>query len=159
MQTRPLKQTPWSVRSFAAEANISKEMAPRLFRAADIAPHRWRSFKLSKRPALRRKGARHHQCPQSMARSRCGWHATRGSICASRRPTVPGSIRSSWFALITERANRRNSFTSVRELKQQIELFVQRYNADASPFQWVATVDSILQKIERIAKGISATGH
>jgi len=47
----------------------------------------------------------------------------------------------------------------VRELKQQIELFVRRYNADASPFQWVATADSILQKIERIAKRISATGH
>jgi len=64
-----------------------------------------------------------------------------------------------WFALITERAIRRNSFTSVRQLKQQIDLFVQRYNADASPFKWVATADSILQKIERIAKRISATGH
>jgi putative transposase len=31
-----------------------------------------------------------------------------------------------WFALISERAIRRNSFTSVPELKQQIELFVQR---------------------------------
>jgi transposase len=29
-----------------------------------------------------------------------------------------------WFALITERAIRRNSFTSVRQLKQQIELFM-----------------------------------
>jgi putative transposase len=64
-----------------------------------------------------------------------------------------------WFALITERAIRRNSFTSVRELKQQIELFVQRYNDDASPFQWIATAESILQKIERIAKRISATAH
>src|SRR5205085_8568767 len=64
-----------------------------------------------------------------------------------------------WFALITERAIRRNSFTSVRELKQQIELFVQRYNADATPFRWAATADSILQKIERIAKRISATAH
>ena len=64
-----------------------------------------------------------------------------------------------WFALITERAIRRNSFTSVRELKQQIELFVQRYNADATPLQWVATAASILQKIERIAKRISATAH
>lgn len=63
-----------------------------------------------------------------------------------------------WFALITERAIRRNSFNSVRQLKQQIELFVQCYNADASPFQWVATADSILQKIERLAKRISATG-
>ena len=64
-----------------------------------------------------------------------------------------------WFALITERAIRRNSFNSMRQLKQQIELFVQRYNADASPFQWVATAESILKKIERIAKRISATGH
>ena len=30
-QTRPSKQTHWSVRSFAAEANISKDMAHRLF--------------------------------------------------------------------------------------------------------------------------------
>ncbi len=51
------------------------------------------------------------------------------------------------------------TFTSVRQLKQQIDQFVQRYNADASLFQWVATADSILQKIERIAKRISATGH
>ena len=64
-----------------------------------------------------------------------------------------------WFALISERAIRRNSFTSVRQLKQQIDLFVQRYNADASPFNWVATADSILQKIERLAKRISATAH
>jgi putative transposase len=64
-----------------------------------------------------------------------------------------------WFALITERAIRRNSFTSVRELKQQIELFVQRHNADTTPFKWVATADSILQKVETIAKRIFATGH
>lgn len=47
LQTRPAKQTQWSVRSFAAEAGISKDMAHRLFRAASIAPHRSRSFKLS----------------------------------------------------------------------------------------------------------------
>jgi hypothetical protein len=33
-------------------------------------------------------------------------------------------------------------------------LFVQRYSADASPFQWVATADSIQQKIAWIAKRI-----
>ena len=64
-----------------------------------------------------------------------------------------------WFALITERAIGRKSFTGVRELKQQIDLFVQRYNADASQFQWVASADSILQKVERIAKRTSGTGH
>src|SRR5450755_1270964 len=52
LQTRPAKQTHWSVRSFAAEANISKDMAHRLFRAAGIAPHRSRSFKLSNDPAF-----------------------------------------------------------------------------------------------------------
>jgi putative transposase len=64
-----------------------------------------------------------------------------------------------WVLVITERAIRRNSFTSVRELKQQIELFVQRHNADTTPFKWVATADSILQKVEKIAKRISATAH
>jgi putative transposase len=52
LQTRPAKQTHWSVRSFAAEANISKDMAHRLFRATGIAPHRSRSFKLSNDPAF-----------------------------------------------------------------------------------------------------------
>lgn len=52
LQTRPAKQTHWSVRTFAAEANISKDMAHRLFRAAGIAPHRSRSFKLSNDPAF-----------------------------------------------------------------------------------------------------------
>jgi putative transposase len=40
------------VRSFAAAANISKDMARRWFRAASIAPHRSRSFKLSNDPAF-----------------------------------------------------------------------------------------------------------
>ena len=52
LQTRPAKQTHWSVRSFAAETAISKDMAHRLFRAAGIAPHRSRTFKLSNDPAF-----------------------------------------------------------------------------------------------------------
>jgi hypothetical protein len=46
----------------------------------------------------------------------------------------------------------------VRELKQQIDLFVQGYNAGASPFQWDATADCIQQKIEKTARRIFATG-
>lgn len=52
LQTRPAKQTHWSVRSFAAEANISKDMAHRLFRTAGLQPHRSRTFKLSNDPAF-----------------------------------------------------------------------------------------------------------
>jgi putative transposase len=57
LQTRPAKQTHWSVRAFAAEANISKDMAHRLFRAASIAsaassspttPPSWRRCAISR---------------------------------------------------------------------------------------------------------------
>lgn len=45
-------QTHWSVRSFAAESIVSKDMARRLFPAASIAAHRSRSFKLSNDPTF-----------------------------------------------------------------------------------------------------------
>lgn len=260
LQTRPAKQTHWSVRSFAAEANISKDMARRLFCAASIALHRCRSFKLSNDPAFVEKvrditglylnppdhalvlcvdeksqiqalertppllpmglgyveGVTHDYVRHGTTTLFAALDVTNGQVIPRirqhhrhqefldflrqiDRDTPPdlqlhlivdnyithehGKVKawlarnprfhmhftptySSWinqverrFALITEHAIRRNSFTSVRELKQQIELFVQRYNAGATPFQWVATADSILQKIERIAKRISATGH
>lgn len=260
LQTRPSKQTHWSVRSFAAEANISKDMAHRLFRAAGIAPHRSRSFKLSNDPAFVEKvrditglylnppdhalvlcvdeksqiqalertqpvlpmglgyveGITHDYVRHGTTTLFAALDVANGQVISRVRaqhrhqefldflrqidkqtppeldlhlivdnyvthkhakvkawllrhprvhmhftPTYSSWLNQveRWFALITQRAIRRNSFTSVRELKQQIELFVQRYNADASPFQWVATADSILQKIERIAKRISATGH
>jgi putative transposase len=260
LQTRPSKQTHWSVRSFAAEANISKDMAHRLFRAAGIAPHRSRSFKLSNDPAFVDKvrditalylnppdhalvlcvdeksqiqalertqpvlpmglgyveGITHDYVRhgtttlfaaldvangQVISRVRAqhrhqefldflrqidkqtppeldlhlivdnyvthkhtkvkAWLARHPRVHMHFTPTYSSWLNQveRWFALITERAIRRNSFTSVRELKQQIELFVQRYNADASPFRWVATADSILQKIERLAKRLSATAH
>jgi len=260
LQTRPSKRTHWSVRSFAAEANISKDMAHRLFRAAGIAPHRSRSFKLSNDPAFVDKvrditglylnppdqalvlcvdeksqiqalertqpvlpmglgyveGITHDYVRhgtttlfaaldvangQVISRVRAQhrhqefldflrqidkqtppeldlhlivdyyvthkhtkvktWLARHPRVHMHFTPTYSSWLNQveRWFALITEGAIRRNSFTSVRELKQQIELFVQRYNADASPFRWVATADSILQKIERLAKRISATGH
>jgi putative transposase len=64
-----------------------------------------------------------------------------------------------WFALITQRAIRRGSFRSTKELIKRIDEFVQNYNRDAQPFQWVATADSILAKLERLCTTISGTGH
>ena len=260
LRTRPAKQTHWSVRSFAAEANISKDMAHRLLRAASIAPHRARSFKLSNDPAfveqvrditglylnppdhalvlcvdeksqiqalertqpvlpmglgyvegithdyvrhgtttlfaaldvangqvISRVRAQHRhqefldflrpidpQTPPQLDLHLIGdnyvthkhakvkaWLARHPRLHLHFTPTYSSWLNQveRWFALITARAIRRNSFTRVRQLKQQIDLFVQRYNADATPFRWVATADSILQKIERLAKRISATGH
>src|ERR1700683_2154116 len=49
-----------------------------------------------------------------------------------------------WFALSTQRAIRRGSFRSVKELVEKIDAFVQHYNRSHRPFVWTATADSIL---------------
>lgn len=64
-----------------------------------------------------------------------------------------------WFNIITQKAIRRGSFTSVPELVARIEQFTDNYNPQATPFMWTATTDSILQKIERLCHVISGTGH
>jgi len=64
-----------------------------------------------------------------------------------------------WFALITQRAIRRGSFRTVRELVKRIERFITSYNATARPFRWTATADSIIAKLDRLTKKISGTSH
>ncbi len=64
-----------------------------------------------------------------------------------------------WFSLITQRAIRRGSFGSVKELVAKIDEFVQAYNEDSTPFIWHATAESILEKLSRLCEAISGTGH
>ena len=64
-----------------------------------------------------------------------------------------------WFALITQRAIRRGSFRSVKDLVQKIDSFVQNYNRSSRPFIWTATANSILGKIARLCSRISGTQH
>jgi putative transposase len=64
-----------------------------------------------------------------------------------------------FFALITDKAIRRGSFASVRELVGKIDHFVARYNKSCKPFVWTATADSILQKLRRLTSRISGTAH
>jgi len=64
-----------------------------------------------------------------------------------------------WFALITQRAIRRGSFRSVKELVDKIDSFVQHYNRSRRPFVWTATADSILGKIARLCSRISGPRH
>lgn len=64
-----------------------------------------------------------------------------------------------WFGLITQRAIRRGSFSSVKDLIKKIEAFVQHYNRNHRPFAWTATADSILQKIARLCTRITGTAH
>jgi putative transposase len=64
-----------------------------------------------------------------------------------------------WFNVITQRAIRRGSFRSVRQLVARIGRFVEHYNARSTPFSWTATADSILQKLRRLCEVISGTQH
>lgn len=64
-----------------------------------------------------------------------------------------------WFGLITQRAIRRGSFRSVKDLIAKIDSFVQQYNRTNRPFVWTATADSILEKITRLCSRISGTQH
>lgn len=64
-----------------------------------------------------------------------------------------------FFALVTEKAIRRGSFRSVKELIAKIDHFVTHYNKNCKPFVWTATADSVLEKIERLTSRISGTGH
>jgi transposase len=64
-----------------------------------------------------------------------------------------------WFGLITQRAIRRSSFRNVRELIKKIDEFIIHYNAHKRPFVWTATADSIIPKVERLAKVIYGTQH
>ncbi|MGH8821733.1 MAG: IS630 family transposase [Rhodoferax sp.] len=64
-----------------------------------------------------------------------------------------------FFALITDKAIRRGSFTSVKQLVQRIDQFVTNYNSNCLPFRWTASADSILEKLHRLCSRISGTGH
>ena len=89
------------------------------------------------------------------------WLARRPRYHMHYTPTYASWINQveRWFGLITQQAIRRGSFANVNELTRKINAFVDQYNAQASPFVWVATADSILAKIERLCLLISGTQH
>jgi transposase len=64
-----------------------------------------------------------------------------------------------WFNRITQQAIRRGTFSSVKELVQKIDHYVQNSNRRARPFVWTATPDSIFAKIQRLCERISGTAH
>ena len=64
-----------------------------------------------------------------------------------------------WFGIITRKAIRRGSFTTVKQLVEAIDAFVKAYNENSHPFAWTASADSIYQKLARLCKLISGTEH
>lgn len=64
-----------------------------------------------------------------------------------------------WFNLVTQRAIRRGTFKSVKDLIANIQSFTAHHNRNSHPFVWTATADSILEKVKRLCQRISKTGH
>jgi transposase len=54
-----------------------------------------------------------------------------------------------WFAELTNKRIRRDSFLSVADLTAAIEDFLAAWNTSPRPFVWIATVDSILAKLAK----------
>ncbi len=86
------------------------------------------------------------------ARPRYHWHCT--PTCASWRNQGERG-----FGLIAPRALQRHAFRPVQHLGQTIEAFTEHYNAEAHPFVWTATAQSILDKGQRLSMHISGTPH
>ena len=63
-----------------------------------------------------------------------------------------------WFAKLTNKQIRRGIFHSVPELIQTIKNYVKLNNKHPVPFVWTASVQSIMEKINR-CKAIYATQH
>ena len=59
-----------------------------------------------------------------------------------------------WFSIIT-----RGSFNTVSQLVKTIEDYIEAYNQTAKPFVWVATADSVFEKLNRLTTQISGTSH
>lgn len=89
------------------------------------------------------------------------WVAARPRFHVHYTPTYSSWLNQVeiWFNLITQRAIRRGSFRSVKDLVATIDNFVNHYNKRSTPFVWTATADSILQKVKRLCEVIAGTPH
>jgi len=89
------------------------------------------------------------------------WLAARPRYYVHYTPTYSSWLNQVeiWFNIITQKAIRRGTFRSVKDLINKIKIFVDQYNRNSKPFMWTATADSILAKIERLCKGIAGTVH
>jgi transposase len=59
-----------------------------------------------------------------------------------------------WFGIITRQSIRRGTFTSVTVLIKQIRDYIDHWNTDPKPFEWTATADEILAKVQLVQTSI-----
>jgi len=54
-----------------------------------------------------------------------------------------------FFGLLTEKALKRGSHTSIPQLREAILAYVATHNEKGTPFTWTKTADDILDKLRR----------
>jgi len=59
-----------------------------------------------------------------------------------------------WFGIATRQAIRRGTFSSVQVLIRTIRDYITTWNANPRPFQWTATADEILAKVQLVQTSI-----
>jgi transposase len=66
-----------------------------------------------------------------------------------------------WFSVLTRKALTNNSFTSVAQLADTINLWASHWNDNPQPFVWTKTIDDIITKVKRGRAALteSATHH
>lgn len=57
-----------------------------------------------------------------------------------------------FFGLLTERALKRGSHTSTRQLRDAILQYIEAHNEEGKPFKWTKTADEILQSVKRFGQ-------
>ncbi len=57
-----------------------------------------------------------------------------------------------WFADLTTKAIRRSAFSSVSDLETSIDEFIDTWNENPRPFVWTASVETILNKMQKCRK-------
>ena len=59
-----------------------------------------------------------------------------------------------WFGIITRQSIRRGTFASVAVLIKTIRDYITHWNSNSRPFQWTATADEILAKVQLTQQNI-----
>ena len=61
-----------------------------------------------------------------------------------------------WFGELTSKRIRRGTFLSVKDLVAAINEFMDSWNKNPRPFVWTATVDSIMEKLQRCSQTLES---
>jgi transposase len=88
------------------------------------------------------------------------WLAKRPRVTMHFTPTSASWVNlvERFFAEITEKAIRRGAFQNVQELEVAIGAYIEAHNDNPRPYSWTASMESIIEKVDRARRALEATG-